>query len=431
MRIGMLTWGSHGDIRPFLALADGLQAAGHDVHLVIVHVEDVAPDGFQSSQGARITVLSPLKLTAEQARQIGETVYAIRNPMTQLAAVVRLVFAPMENAMFAAAQRLCADADLLIGHYFMHPLQIAAEHAGLPYVSVLLSHAAVPSAFSHPLGIPMAGKFGNRLLWWLTRTMIHRTLKHYPNRLRRQVGLPLTRDIVKDVWLSSQLSLVAVSPQICARQPDWPASIQVCGFLDMPNNEQEGTVTDSLARFLADGPAPVYMTFGSWMPKDAPGQTRALALLTDAARLAGCRAIIQCHAWEDCGFRSDEQILYVPAAPHHEVFPHCSAVVHHGGAGTTQSATLAGKPSIIVANVSEQEHWGRELQRLGIAGKPLKRRTVTALTLARQIQRVHGTPPMAEKARVIARAMRSEQGVAQAVREIEHCFAKRSESATS
>lgn len=121
----------------------------------------------------------------------------------------------------------------------------------------------------------------------------------------------------------------------------------------------------------------------------------------------------------------------VPAAPHHEVFPQCSAVVHHGGAGTTQSATLAGKPSIIVANVSEQEHWGRELQRLGIAGKPLKRRTVTALTLGRQIQRVHGTPPMAEKARVIAGAMRSEQGVVQAVREIEHRFAKRYESATS
>lgn len=431
MKIGMLTWGSHGDIRPFLALADGLQAAGHDVHLVITPVEDVAPDGFQSVEGARITVLDSLKLSPEQVREIGETVYAIRNPMTQMAAILRLVFAPAEDAMFAAAQRLCADADLLIGHYFMHPLQIAAEHAGLPYVSVLLSHGAVPSAFSHPLGIPMAGKFGNRLLWWLTRTMIHRTLEHYPNRLRRQVGLPPTKDMVKDVWLSSPLSLVAVSPQICARQPDWPASIQVCGFLDMPNNEQEGKVTDSLARFLAGGPAPVYMTFGSWMPRDAAGQTRALALLTDAARLAGCRAIVQCHAWEEYGFRSDEHILYVAAAPHHEVFPHCSAVVHHGGAGTTQSATLAGKPSIVVANISEQEHWGRELQRLGIAGKLLKRRTVTAAALARQIQRLQGAPPIAEKARTIARAMRSEQGVAQAVREIGHCFAKRCESGTS
>jgi len=29
MRIGIQTWGSDGDIRPFIALAGGLQAAGH------------------------------------------------------------------------------------------------------------------------------------------------------------------------------------------------------------------------------------------------------------------------------------------------------------------------------------------------------------------------------------------------------------------
>jgi sterol 3beta-glucosyltransferase len=427
MKIGILTWGSHGDIRPFLALADGLQAAGHDVHLVITCLEEVAPDAFQSARGARITVDAPLKLSPEQACLVGETICAIRNPMTQMAAILRIIFAPAEDAMFAAAQRLCADADLVIGHYFMHPLHTAAEKAGLPYVSVLLSHAAVPSAFSHPLGISWAGKLGNRILWWLTRFALHSTLKHYPNRLRRQVGLQPVKDIVNDIWLSSQLSLVAVSPQFCPRQPDWPASIQVCGFLDMPNIAPEGMVTDSMRRFLAAGAAPVYMTFGSWMPKDGPGQSRTLALLTEAARQAGCRAIIQCHAWEECGFRSDQQILYVGAAPHHEVFPHCSAIVHHGGAGTTQSATLAGKPSIVVANISEQEHWGRELNRMGIAGKPLKRRNVTATALAAQIRHVHSSAPMADQARAIAQAMLSEQGVAHAVREIGERFAPRLE----
>ncbi|MBV8635253.1 MAG: hypothetical protein JO002_12235 [Burkholderiaceae bacterium] len=423
MKIGILTWGSHGDIRPFLALADGLQVAGHDVHLVITCVEDVGPDGFQSAQGARITVLSPMKLTPEETRQIAETVYTIRNPMTQMAVILRLAFAPAEDAMFAAAQRLCAESELLIGHYFMHPLQIAAERARLPYVSVLLSHGAVPSAYSHPLGIRGIGRLGNRLLWWLTCAVIHRTLRHYPNRLRGLVGLPPTRDIVREVWLSPELSLIAVSPQICPRQADWPTSIQVCGFLDMPNIAQEGKVTHSLAQFLASGAAPVYMTLGSWMPKDVPGQTHALALLTSAARAAGCRAVIQCHDWAACGFQPDEQILYVAAAPHHEVFPQCSAVVHHGGAGTTQSATLAGKPSIVVAHISEQEHWGRELQRLGIAGKPLKRRSLTAKALAAQIQRVLTAPQMADRAGSIAHAMKRENGVAVAVREIERRFA--------
>ncbi|WP_156397961.1 glycosyltransferase [Duganella sp. Root336D2] len=419
MKIGMLTWGSHGDIRPFLALADGLQLAGHEVHLVITSLEAGTYDKVRSAVGAKITVLTPHTFTPEQAQAVGHTAYSIRDPMKQMAAILRLAFAPAEDAMFEAAQRLCAESDLLVGHYFMHPLQIAAEHAGLPYVSVLLSHAGVPSDYVNPLGLSMLGRSGNRLLWWLTRILLNRTLRHYPDRLRRQLGMAPMRDIVSEVWVSRHLSLVAVSPQLCPRQPDWPESIQVCGFLDRPNCELEGELPPSLAGFLAAGEAPVYMTFGSWMPKDLKGQEVALRLLTDAARQANCRAIIQCSDWQACGFSSDERILYVAAAPHHQIFPHCLAIVHHGGAGTTQSATLAGKPSIVIANLSEQEHWGRELQRIGVAGKPAKRRDVTARSLAGQIRQLLGTPAMGERARRVGEAMRQEDGVAQAVRQIE------------
>ncbi|MGW8394619.1 glycosyltransferase [Pseudoduganella sp. HUAS MS19] len=419
MNIGMLTWGSHGDIRPFLALADGLQSAGHDVHLVITSLEAGTYDQVRSAEGAKITVLTPHTFSPEQAEAFGQAAYSIRDPMKQMAAILRIAFAPAEDAMFEAAQRLCAESDLLIGHYFMHPLQIAAEHAGLPYVSVLLSHAGVPSDYVNPLGLSMLGRHGNRLLWWLTRTLLNRTLRHYPDRLRKQLGMAPMRDIVSDVWVSRHLALVAVSPQLCPRQPDWPESIQVCGFLDRPNCELEGVLPPSLAGFLAGGEAPVYMTFGSWMPKDIKGQTSALRLLTDAARKANCRAIIQCSDWQACGFGPDDRIMYVAAAPHHQIFPHCQAIVHHGGAGTTQSATLAGKPSIVVANLSEQEHWGRELQRIGIAGKPAKRRNVTAASLAAQIRQLRSAPAMGERARRVGAAMRQEHGVAQAVRQIE------------
>jgi UDP:flavonoid glycosyltransferase YjiC (YdhE family) len=141
-------------------------------------------------------------------------------------------------------------------------------------------------------------------------------------------------------------------------------------------------------------------------------------LLTEAARRAGCRAIIQCHAWESCGFLSDQQILYITTAPHQQIFPHCCAVLHHGGAGTTQSAMLAGKPSIVIAHISEQEHWGRELRRLGIAGKPLKRRSVNPAKLAAQIRHLRSVPAMSARAQAIAQAMGREHGVAEAVRQI-------------
>jgi UDP:flavonoid glycosyltransferase YjiC (YdhE family) len=424
MKIGMQTWGSHGDIRPFLALAEGLQAAGNDVHLVITCVDSGAYEGMVSASGVKISVVASPVLTPEQQETVGRTAYEIRNPMTQMATILRLCLDPVEDAMFDAARRLCAESDVLIGHYFMHPLRTAAEAAGRPYVSVLLSHAAIPSDFDHPLTMPGAGKRIHRMLWWLTRTLLNRTLKHYPDRLRRQLGLPPLRDVVTQVWLSKHLTLAAVSPTICRAQPDWPASVRVCGFLDTPNLAMEGGIPPGLADFLAAGDAPVYMTFGSWMPPDLAGQAKALRLLTDAAHEAGCRAIIQAPSAAACGFESGGDILYVAAAPHHAIFPHCRAVVHHGGAGTTQSVMRAGKPSVVVAHISEQEHWGRELRRLGIAGAPAKRRGVTAPALARRLRHVLASPAMAARAADVAAAMKNEHGVAAAVALVTQTFAQ-------
>src|SRR5471032_2028872 len=425
MKIGLQTWGSHGDIRPFLALAEGLQRAGHDVSLLITCVDSAAYDGLASRHGVKIRAIASPVITPDEAERLGRAAYNTRNPMAQMAAILRLCFAPAEDAMFAAAQELCAGSDLLIGHYFMHPLQIAAERAGKPYVSVLLSHAAIPSAFNHPIGIPVLGRAGNRVLWWLTKLALNRAVRPYPNRLRKRLRMPPAGDVVTEVWISQLLTLVAVSPQICQLQPDWPSWIRVCGFLDMPNLALEGPVPETLAAFLAAGAEPVYMTFGSWMPRDVVNQRDTLRLLTKAAMLAGCRAIVQSPGWRECGFASSDQILYVSAAPHHVIFPLCQAVVHHGGAGTTQSATLAGQPSIVVAHISEQEHWGRELQRMGIAGQPEKRRSLTAQRLSDRLKFVLGRPDMKTKAAAIAAAMADENGVAAAVELIAQKFGVR------
>jgi UDP:flavonoid glycosyltransferase YjiC (YdhE family) len=429
MKIGIQTWGSHGDIRPLLALEEGLRAAGNEVHLVITSVDSGAYHGLESTPGLRISVVASPVLVPEQEEQIGRIAYGIRNPLKQMATILRMCFAPVEDLMFEAAQRLCAESDLVIGHYFMHPLQVAAEKAGRPYVSVLLSHAAIPSDFNHPLGKAALGKTAHRLLWRLMRRLLNGVLLHYPNRLRAQVGLPPARDIVTEVWLSHHLTLAAVSPRLCRRQPDWPASLQVCGFLDMPGLAIDGAIPAALTAFLEAGDAPVYMSFGSWMPKDIAGQTRALQLLTQAARRAGCRAIIQSHAAGACGFASTRDILYIATAPHQAIFPRCRAVVHHGGAGTTQAVTLAGKPSVIVANISEQEHWGGELRHLGIAAKLAKRRSVSAAGLAKRIRQVLDAPEMTAKAEAIGAAMRGENGVAEAVEQIMRRFHGRAAAA--
>jgi UDP:flavonoid glycosyltransferase YjiC (YdhE family) len=83
MKIGMQTWGSHGDIRPFLALAEGLQAAGNEVYLVITCVDSAAYEAIESAHGVRITVLASPVLSPDQQEKLGRTTCAIRNPIKQ------------------------------------------------------------------------------------------------------------------------------------------------------------------------------------------------------------------------------------------------------------------------------------------------------------------------------------------------------------
>lgn len=410
MKIGLQTWGSHGDIRPFIALAEGLQLAGHDVTLLITCVDSAIYESVTSAAGVKIRVIASPVNDAADAERIGMAAIRMRNPLMQMKMLLDECFVPSEEQMFVAAQELAAESDLLIGHYFMYPLQVAAEHAGKPFASVLLSHVAVPSAYSHPVGVP----FGQGFLWWLSKLALHNVASPYPNRLRARLGMAPVKDFVTEVWLSKWLTLVAVSPQLCERQPDWASSIQVSGFLDMPNMQLEGRLTAEVEAFLAAGGPPVYMTFGSWTPREIANQTETVRLFTEAAKLAGCRAIVQTHDAAACGFVSDERVLYVSASPHHLIFPRCAAVVHHGGAGTTQSATLAGRPSVVVAHISEQEHWCKELIRLGIAAKVAHRRSVTARQLAARIQSLR--PAMQPRAAAVAGAMAQEDGVATAIR---------------
>jgi UDP:flavonoid glycosyltransferase YjiC (YdhE family) len=368
------------------------------------------------------SVASPVIRDKDKALEAFKAWTSESNPNKQNQLAFSSFLLPAEDEMYRAAEQLCADNDLVIGHYFHYPLQTAAEKAGRHYVSILMFHGLVPSSTQPPPGLPHRGKLSNRLYWWLASSLLNRSFKPYPDRLRVAHGLKPARDMLRDVFASHELTLIPVSPQLCQPQKDWPSQYQVCGFLDMPNLSMEGEVSAGLEEFLSRGDPPVYMTFGSVMPADILSQREAVRLFSEAARMANCRAIIQSPSWQECGFVSTSAVYYVQASPHSRVFPRCRVIIHHGGAGTTQAAALAGKPSIVLALAADQQSWGLELQRLGIAPRPLPRSKVTAEQLAKSIKSVVGSTEMSRKARDIGTAMSRENGVGTAVRLINERF---------
>lgn len=425
MRIGIQAWGSEGDIRPLIALGHGLVERGHDVEFVYTDIADRNYEAVGSALGMRVTaVATPVVPDINDTYRIGLEIIGARNPLTQARIIFDEFLKPVERQLYEAATDLCARSDLLVGHFILHHLRAAAELAGKPEVSVTFAHTMIPSRHIHPHGTPRLGELGNVIEWRLARLAINFVMRPDVNRFRAGVGLPPVKDLSLDGWASHLLNLIAVTPALCAGPPDWPAWNKVCGFLALPPTAHEA-VSPELAAFIAGGPPPVFMGFGSLMPWQSSHLTETVALLREAARMADCRAIIQAEVGEappSLVVPHDDRVMIVSRTPHAEVFPQCAAVVHHCGAGTTHTTLKAGVPSVPVPHVSDQFQWADELRRVGVAPAAVPRRRLTAARLAARIREVMEHPRFRENARQIQAQMKDDDGPRTAARLIESAF---------
>ncbi|MBI5674882.1 MAG: glycosyltransferase family 1 protein [Nitrospirae bacterium] len=423
MKIGIQTWGSSGDVRPFIALAGGLTAAGHDVTLAFTGVDNNDYSSLADRLNFRIfRAFDKFEVTPEIIDRLIYCILKERNPVKQLSIILDDFFEPAVSDMYEASLRLCQENEIVIGHFIVYPLRAAAEKTGRPYITVALNHGFLSSRYAPPVGLPDLGSWINPFWWRVVDAMINRGIKPNVNGFLMSKGLPPVEKIGCDFWESKLLNLIAVSQHFCRTQKDWKAHNQVCGFCNVPESAEDWHMPDDLKRFIETGELPVYMTFGSLMPPVPEGQEEIISLMYDAAALAGCRAIIQTSLDDLSRLPTRPDVYYIKVTPHNRIFPYCAAVVHHGGAGTSQSATLAGCPSVVVAHIVEQKIWGCELERLGIAPKLINRRSLTAKKLADAIRRVLFSPTMKERAQEISRAMRNEDGVGKAVELIERRF---------
>jgi UDP:flavonoid glycosyltransferase YjiC (YdhE family) len=413
MKIGIQTWGSEGDMRPFLALAAGLRTAGHEVTLVVTDVTGKDHTALGATFG--VPVIQAGCFSPDLAKHAGKILVHETNILRQVDRILRDLFEPAAPDMLREAKRLCSENDLVIGHFLCHPLRTAAESAGKPHVAVFLA-PLLPSASYPPPGVPALGRPMNALFWKIGGMVMNRMFLPRINTMRSAEGLPPLRNVMGEAFLSPRLNLVASSPSLFPAPPDWDHTIRQCGSFPLPANGGQQQFPEPVRRFLVAGPRPVYMTIGSMSAAD-PSNEETTRLFTDAAMLAGCRAIVQTGGPPLEPGSPD--VLYLQQAEHHLVFPRCAAVVHHGGAGTTHAASRAGCPSIVVEHVTDQAFWGGVLQRAGIAPAVLHRRNVTAAILARTIRNVLGSTAMHEQARMVGNRMQQEDGVTRAVALIE------------
>lgn len=169
------------------------------------------------------------------------------------------------------------------------------------------------------------------------------------------------------------------SPGLIPKPADWGPEIDIAGFvfLDLASSFQP---PKTLVEFLDAGEPPVYIGFGSIVVDDPDKFT---ALIFKAVEKSGVRALVS-KGWGGLGDEGDtpQNIYMLENTPHDWLFPRVSAVVHHGGAGTTAIGLKCGKPTMIVPFFGDQPFWGAMVANAGAGARqpiPYKHLSIDAL----------------------------------------------------
>lgn len=407
--ITIMTGGTRGDVQPYVALGAGLQAAGYTVRIA-------ASDNFAGLvTDAGLTFVST-----------GESIEALLNSPPWRATLERgnfvTILRQMQREMRSrAAQQarqiptIIHGSDLLIaGMAGFGGAFTAALAAQIPILIAHLVPFTPTRRFPSPL-IPVAtlGGMLNRLSFRVMQLVFWQTLHAADAATRTTLGLPAAPlGGPFGQYERQQIPVMyGYSPHVLPRPNDWPPQHVVTGywFLDPPL----GWIPPAdLVAFLAAGPPPIYLGFGSMGGRN-PEAAGRMAL--EALAQTGQRGILAA-GWGGLTVRDVPPTVHLlEAIPHAWLFPHLAGIVHHGGAGTTAAALRAGVPSIVVPFMGDQAFWGKRVAELGVGPPPIARTSLRSVQLGHAIERVVRDAAMQQRAAVLGQQIDGDRGIPAAV----------------
>ncbi len=398
MNILLVSYGSTGDVRPFLALGLALRAKGPRVRIC-------APPDSERIFAECGLPFSPLgrsvrHLMASRADQL------VARPLAAMAPMTRELRRELVT-QFKHLPAFARDADMIVGGGLAIAVPSVAEACGIPYRYAVGIPALLPSRCHAPITLPWQNlpAFGNLVLWRLAGTLLDWGYRSLLNHHRRILGLAAVSHILPH--LTANL-IIAADKELAPLPSEAPLDCWQTGYWHPPSNDRLST---AIVRFLEDGDPPIYIGFGS-MGDPAPQET--IALLRRAVKRAGVRAILQ-SGWAGWRFQSDAACLCVTdELPHAHLFARVAAVVHHGGVGTVMTAARAGVPQLIVPHLLDQYYWGRRVWGLGLGPRPVPKNRLSAEGLSQTLDRMITSRTMRANARKLSRLLGGRDGARQA-----------------
>lgn len=366
-KIVLTAFGTSGDMNPTIELARAIRREGMEPLLIINegYKELAEKENIEAFfYGPKVSVSEMIKANPKfMAWNAGPT-------------IIKEIYVPLTESLYRTTleviERTAASA--VISHPLSFGSMWAAKDAG---VKSACFHLAPISCFSRHF--PDIFTPPKRVLY---RMLLPLLLKAYNRWLKpacQNTGKEWNRQILKSTVFNQDLVLGLWDKNFGNIPEDPSANFRICGY---PLTEASELDNRELKDFLSKGEAPV-----------------VLALGTSAVNIAGNFFEIFIKSCVKCNRRAvlftgnerlnnlPETVFQLPSAPYSAVFPHASAIVHHGGAGTTSEALRSGKPSVVVPFAHDQFDNAERVQYIR-SGTTLNRFRFSVSSLEKSLKKV-------------------------------------------
>lgn len=388
MHVTISPIGTHGDIRPCVALAKEVQKRGHSVDML------VPENGLKLCQEQNLPAIG-LEIDYDQL---------VKNPNKNKQDQIELVQTLIEK-QFLGMEPALKKSDLLIGASVQLAGLHLAEYYDIPYYHVYFISRFLESKYYPPFRFSAKSKglIRNWLLWKTFKIYSNKITRDHINKYRQKLGL-------KTVSTPSNLYrnnlLVATDAELDPSYPDIKEKYQQTGYWHLHEDELPlGLDSQTKGRKL------VYLGFGSLqdqfkdatiaMIKEIASQLDVIFVVSE--KLLGKKEI-------------SEQIIPIGYASHLNLFSQVDIVIHHGGAGTTHTAAYCGKPQIIIPQVNDQFYWAEKVKELGVAPNYIDIENINRQSLQERIQDILENKSFQNNAQTLGQNLRQKKsGVVEAL----------------
>lgn len=394
-RIVLSTFGSHGDVLPFIAIGMELAARGHEVS--VATSRNFEPHVVKAGLGFHALC------GVEQMDALHADPH-LWHPTKGLRLMFDLAVKLASSDLgILERERARADADgrpfAVVAGPLSFGARLARDGSRFPLITVYLAPFLMRSRHAPPelpgIDLPswLPGPVTHTVQRILEHTIVDPVRLPALNALRRALGLRAIGNLSD--WLPSPDHLLLMAPSWFAPpQPDWPRQTTQVAFPRAGSSGDSDRIGEDLQRFLDSGPDPIVVTYGSSMQHGR----RFFEAAARACAESGQRAVLVCGRPERIAAIREPGQVIVRYAPFDALFRRARAVIHHGGIGTCSDAFAAGIPQIVVPNGFDQGDNAARITRCGLgvrvtgtdlahAGTAIVKRTVSDPAMAQACAR--------------------------------------------